>query len=180
MRHDATRPPVRSATVGDAPAIAAVQVRSWRAGYRGILPEAVLAALSVLEREARWRTILDGDGDGGFTLVAAGRRERVVAGFCSIVLPSRDPDADERTGEVAALYVDPSRWRHGVGRTLLDEALARVPAGRWQRMTLWVLAGNERARRFYAAAGFHPDGATAAHAASGATEVRLRTSLPRR
>ena len=100
-----------------------------------------------------------------------------VHGFCSLALPSRDPDAGARTGEVAALYVDPAQWRRGVGRALLGEALRRVPTDRWDEMTLWVLAGNEAARAFYAAAGFRPDGATATHAPSGAPELRLRRRL---
>ena len=168
---------VREAALDDAPAIARIQVRSWRAAYRGLMPDAVLDGLSAAEREERWTEILGGEGAGAFTLVA--QLGDAVVGFCSIVLPSRDPDADAATGEVAALYVDPAHWGGGAGRVLLDAALARVPPERFTHVTLWVLAGNARARRFYAAAGFRTDGAEASHAASGAREVRLRAALPR-
>jgi len=38
---------VRPAAIGDAEAIAAIHVRSWQVGYRGVVAESVLAALSV-------------------------------------------------------------------------------------------------------------------------------------
>ena len=38
---------LREATPADAPALAAVQVASWRAAYRGLMPDGVLAGLSV-------------------------------------------------------------------------------------------------------------------------------------
>lgn len=53
---------IRQATPADAPAVAAVWVASWRAGYRELLPVEVLAGLSVTTGERRWQEILD-DGD---------------------------------------------------------------------------------------------------------------------
>jgi hypothetical protein len=38
---------VRPATPDDADAIASVHVRSWQAAYRGIVPDAMLDALSI-------------------------------------------------------------------------------------------------------------------------------------
>lgn len=56
------------------------------------------------------------------------------------------------------LYVDPDHQHHGVGRTLLDDARRRHPEG----LHLHVFTRNNRARRFYEAAGFvlvgHSDG----------------------
>ena len=49
---------VRDATVDDAHAIAEVHVASWRWAYRGQVPEAILDALSVEDREAMWRRSL--------------------------------------------------------------------------------------------------------------------------
>jgi RimJ/RimL family protein N-acetyltransferase len=47
------------------------------------------------------------------------------------------------------------------------------------QVTLWVLDGNARARRFYEAAGFHPDGAVEEDDRSGFAlrEVRYRKEL---
>ena len=49
---------VRAATIEDARAIATIHVETWRAAYAGIVPAAHLAALSIDEREVRWRSIL--------------------------------------------------------------------------------------------------------------------------
>ena len=46
---------VRPATAGDADAIARVQVETWRAAYRAIVPAAFLAGLDHAERAERWR-----------------------------------------------------------------------------------------------------------------------------
>ena len=99
---------VRKSTPADAAAIARVHVRSWQVAYRGIVGDDVLDARSVEDRERRWDAILArGDDAGPGTLVAeaAGR----VIGFCSPIARSRDTGAGERTGEIAAEYVEHGR-----------------------------------------------------------------------
>ena len=49
---------IRAATRDDARAIAEVHVASWRAGYRGLVDDDFLAALSVDARLATWETLL--------------------------------------------------------------------------------------------------------------------------
>lgn len=49
---------LRDATQADAHAIANVLVRSWRAAYRGLLPDDVLAGLSIPDRERFWSDVL--------------------------------------------------------------------------------------------------------------------------
>ena len=46
---------VRAAVPVDAPAMAALHVRAWRATYAGLMPGRVPRGLNVEEREARWR-----------------------------------------------------------------------------------------------------------------------------
>jgi ribosomal protein S18 acetylase RimI-like enzyme len=58
-----------------------------------------------------------------------------------------------------ALHVDPGRWGRGLGRALITEARARLASRGFQEACLWVLADNERARRFYEIDGWSPDGA---------------------
>ena len=64
------------------------------------------------------------------------------------------------TGEVYALYVAPAHWSTGAGRALTDAFLDGLRATGYRRVVLWTLTENARARRFYARAGFAPDGAT--------------------
>jgi GNAT superfamily N-acetyltransferase len=132
---------VRPALPDDARAIAEVHVRAWREGYRGLLPPELLEALSVDQRERDWSARL-GSGAGA-TLVA--RRDELVTGFVTLI-----------GREIAALYVDPDRWRRGIGSALLRAALAAAGEG---EVTVWSLADNVAALRFYERFGFVADGA---------------------
>lgn len=161
----------------DAAAIAAVHVRAWQAAYRGLMPNELLDALSVAQREELWgQLLLPEDGPRVYVAVADGD----VVGFCAVSAPSRDEDAEARVAEIGAIYVHPEAWRSGVGRALMDVALDELQADGWRWVTLWVLAENRQARDFYARFGFTLDAAEATHAPSGATEVRLRRFIPAR
>ena len=94
--------------------------------------------------------------------------------------PSRDGDADPaRVGEIDAIYLLPSAWGKGVGRLLMDEALARLAEARFDRVTLWALDSNVRARRFYEAGGWLADGARKIDDSRGfpIAQVRYKRSL---
>lgn len=72
------------------------------------------------------------------TLVAEVEGE--VVGFCSM-----------EGSYISWLYVDPARRREGIGRTLLERAVAEIgTGGAWTH----VLAGNRAAVEFYRAMGF--------------------------
>jgi GNAT superfamily N-acetyltransferase len=169
-----TRPPltVRPAVLDDAGAIARVHVRSWQAGYAGLLAGDQLQGPSEAQRDAMWREVL---GDGAGLIVSVAEHGDAIVGFCAVAAPGRDLDAAGDVAEIGALYVDPSAWRTGAGRALMAAALAPLRAGPWREVTLWVMSGNERAHRFYGQFGFTADGAQRSDRAG--TEVRLRASL---
>lgn len=155
----------------DARAIARVHVRAWQVAYRGVVPDEVLDWLSVDERERRWRELLS--GGGRWTTLVAGDD---VAGFCTVVAPARDPDAGPRTGEIAAIYVSPERWRSGHGSALLAAALAELRRGGAREATLWVFATNAAAIAFYDRFGFSADGSERGDD-FGQTAIRMRAPL---
>jgi len=166
---------VRRAVPDDAAPIAAVHVRAWQVAYRGLMPDDVLDGLSVERREEMWQQALTGeDSPGVYVAVTDG----AVVGFCAVAAPSRDDDAEDGVGEIAAIYVEPDVWRTGAGRALMDVALEDLRADGWQWVTLWVLAENQPARDFYSRYGFEPDGAEMTHEGSGEKEVRLRGVVP--
>lgn len=166
---------MRRAVPEDASAIAQIHVRSWQVAYRGLVPDDVLDGLSVAQRERFWR----GASAAGQEAVAVfvGAVDEEVVGFCAVAAPSRDEDAAATVAEIGAIYVDPRMWRNGVGKALMDAALAELRADGWRSVTLWVLAENHPARQFYARFRFACDGAETRHARSGQTEIRLRASL---
>jgi GNAT superfamily N-acetyltransferase len=143
---------IRRATPGDAEAIARVHVAAWHATYRGLMPDALLDGFTVAVRTARWRDILAAPAADARTWVVL--VEAAVVGFLS-TSPTRDADRDRsKVSEVTALYVEPGRVGSGLGRALMDHALADVRDRGSTEVDLWVLDGNARAERFYGLAGF--------------------------
>ena len=142
---------LRRATASDAQAVATCHVRSWQVGYRGLLADGYLAGLDPAERAARYTFDLRGPAHPATTLALDGDQ---LVGFVTIG-PRRDTGDG---GEVRALYVDPEAWGRGVGRALIAHARAELAARGHAEGTLFVLVGNLRAERFYAADGWRPDG----------------------
>lgn len=169
---------VRPAVPEDAPAIAAVHVRSWQVAYRGLIPDVVLNSLSVERRMAFWAdTITDLEPPTG---VWVAERDGAVAGFVH-VRRSKDQGAEPSVGEVGAIYLMPEAWSRGLGRALLDAAVVELGRNGFEAATLWVFRDNARARRFYERAGWAPDGEAKSIEIGGVSlaEVRYRIDLQR-
>jgi ribosomal protein S18 acetylase RimI-like enzyme len=144
---------IRKATPQDACGIAFVHVRSWQVAYRGHMPDGFLDGLE--QRTNMWRELtLQPDK----ILLVAEASEGDIVGFAALA-PSRDPDANSSTAEVAAIYIHPEKWREGIGRALLSASLDQLRERGYDQTTLWVLEGNQRARSFYESFGFTQDGA---------------------
>src|SRR5687767_5866364 len=128
---------VRLATISDAGAIAEIQISSWRDGYRGRIPDAVLDALDVSQGADAWSRVLSKQHS---VLVAVGNSS--IVGFCSVIA-SRDNDVvPGPAAEITALYVHPKSWRCGVGRALCSHAFEAAAAAGYSSITLWTLASN--------------------------------------
>ena len=147
---------IREATQNDIRELAEIHVTAWRTAYSGIMPKEVLDNISIEQRTADWQRWLSESGPG-MTLVVE-TSEGVVA-FC-VFGPSRDKDlTGDNTGEILALNVHPRFWRRGYGKSLCQAVVCEAQRCQWKTMTLWVLRSNERARLFYRALGYSPDGA---------------------
>src|SRR5437879_5572083 len=72
---------VRRATVADAAVIAAVRIDSWRATYRGIVPDAYLDSMKVEESTALWTRVLSAASDAACVFVAEIKGE--IVGFAA-------------------------------------------------------------------------------------------------
>ncbi|HZD17607.1 MAG TPA: GNAT family N-acetyltransferase [Actinomycetota bacterium] len=147
---------IREARPADATAIARIHVRSWQAAYRGQLTDDYLDSLSVEERLEMHRRALESPGDHRTWVATESGR---VVGF-AVTGPSQDADADERTGELYAIYLDPDRFGRGIGKRLLDHAVEDLRGRGFRTATLWVLETNQGGRRFYEREGWRTDGAT--------------------
>jgi ribosomal protein S18 acetylase RimI-like enzyme len=172
---------VRPATLADAEGIGLVHVRSWQSAYRGKMPQDHLDGLDPARRAQGWQRIMEEtEPSRGGVLVAVAEGGGITA-FASFG-PSRDSDTDPRvTGEVFAIYADPDAWGSGAGRALMASAVAELARLGYASAILWVLDTNDRARRFYALAGWEEDGASKTEGIPGfdITEVRYRRTLRR-
>lgn len=169
---------LRRAVRSDAEAIADVHARSWKVTYRRLLPAEVIhrvvggraaradrirVALSDTHAPEHFFVALDGDAIVGMAVTA----------------PSRDPDATPTTGELQAIYLAPEAIGRGIGRVLHDQALDDLRKRGCTEATLWVLRENQRARRFYEAAGWRTDGKAKDEELAGGTlhEIRYRIRI---
>jgi GNAT superfamily N-acetyltransferase len=165
---------LRPAEPEDALDVARVHVRSWQAGYRGLLPDAYLDGLRAEERAERYRFDSDNMREPA-TVVAI--EDGMICGFVTTA-PARDSDIPEH-GEVFALYVDPEWWGRGFGVALMSAARTRLVDAGFRNAVLWLLAGNARADRFYRIDGWVPDGLNRRDTVWGVTvdEVRYQRVL---
>ena len=148
---------VRAAREADAEALARVHVDTWRAAYQGLMPQEYLDGLDPAERAARWRQALGSPGSP-FTAVVLEDESGTVVGFATVGPGEDDDAADPTVGLVGAMYVLSTHWRLGGGRLLMAEAIRLLSSAGCREATLWVLESNQRARRFYEAAGWRADG----------------------
>lgn len=146
---------LRWAEVDDAHAIAEVHVASWQAAYRGIVPSDVLDQLSVEQRAIRRREQILKHPRSAAVVMSDQR----IVGFCAFGDCRDDDKPGGVTGEIIAIYLEPSHWRRGFGSRLLRWAEDQLRLRRKTEVVLWVLEGNHQSRRFYEAMGYQPDGA---------------------
>lgn len=163
----------RPMAAADIDAVADLHVRAWQATYRGIVPQDFLDGMDPSVRAQRRRE--DPRGQAGELVAEAGGE---VVGW-AMVGPYRDEDDPEPSpgcGEILTMYARPDFLGRGVGRAMMAYGLGELRRQGLVPVLLWVSATNERARRFYAKAGFAPDGATQDFEIAGATlpEVRYR------
>ena len=139
-------PQIRTATSGDAAALARVQVLTWQQTYRGILPDAFLDGLDVERSAESWRAVVADRRRITHVVDAPG-----IVGFCTAG-PSRGDPSGFR-GEVEAIYVHPAEQGNGHGTALIRAAMDWLAGKRLTPVLVWALEANTRAHGFYQALG---------------------------
>jgi GNAT superfamily N-acetyltransferase len=157
----------------DAPEIARIYVESWRWAYPGLLPQRYLDALSLERHTAHWGAVLRARSSA-MTWLAHDER-----GCCGMASAGPSRSKTPRVGELYTLYVSQRALGKGVGRLLLAYTVAQLKATLHATAILWVLAENERARRFYQREGWKHDGGLAREevAGIGVKVVRYQRAL---
>lgn len=134
-----------------------MHVASWLTTYRGIVPDVVLAKLSVERREEAWASGLNNPARSQPVWVAEvdGR----VVGFADSG-PARDDNVPAGTMELYAIYLLQDCQRQGWGRQLWEKVLDTAQRVAAPGIVVWVLEDNHPARQFYERLGFALDGTT--------------------
>jgi GNAT superfamily N-acetyltransferase len=176
---------IRLARPEDALAIAEIHVASWRAVYPGIVPQEILDGLSIDRRAASWSRVLAEPGERR-TWVAC--RDGRPIGFAGTEPLGSDADTpaereqlEGRPAELKTVYLVPDAIGAGIGRRLFGRAIDDLVERGYSPLILWVFTANVRARRFYEAAGWRPDGAakTIDFGGTEIEEIRYRLDPPR-
>ncbi|AVT31413.1 GNAT family N-acetyltransferase [Plantactinospora sp. BC1] len=149
---------LRPAVTADLLAIGDLHHRSRAAAYREIIPADALAAQTGEMMGRYWAERWTYERDTHLMTVA--ERDGRLLGFTYLGPhdPTEPVSAGPDVGELYAIHLDPAVQGHGVGRTLMVDALAKLHARGWRRAVLWVLVDNAHARNFYARGGWVPDG----------------------
>ena len=139
---------IRPATPKDAESIAAIHVHSWQETYRGILPDPLLDGLSVGVRSSQWyKLLITPQGP----LVFVDEDKGTLTGF--IAGAERREKLLTQDAEISALYVARKAQRKGIGTALMQQLAIGLRERDLNSLCLWVLDGNEGARKFYEALG---------------------------
>mgnify|MGYP000963489198 CR=1 FL=1 len=144
---------LRFATDADLANVAAIHIASWRATYADELSASYLASLQVSDRVVLWRQRLA----QGAQLMVAEDAGGAPLGFCASG-PSRDIDEPPGVWEIWNIHLSPDQKGRGLGSQLFDAGAELGRARGATQLTLWVVATNDRARRFYERKGMTCDG----------------------
>ncbi|MFO7172714.1 MAG: N-acetyltransferase [Bacillota bacterium] len=139
---------IRPCTPEDAPGVVAVARATWRATYEGILPEEVQK--QALSQWYAPELIARRAAEGRIVFLVATDVAGQVVGY--IQFGPRETPGD---AELWAIYVLPEHQGRGIGRRLLDEAIARLRQRRpVERVYVQVERENRIGRGFYERLGF--------------------------
>lgn len=130
-------------------AVSHVYEASWKAAYRGMIPQMYLDTIPA----GKWAACLDTEGWDSLLLLDQAK----IVGTCAFA-SARHPEM-QGCGEIIALYLLPAYWGQGHGYRLLNKAIHTLYAKGFERIYLWVLEENHRARQFYETFGFRASGA---------------------
>lgn len=129
-------------------AVSGIYEASWKYAYRDILPREYLERIPA----GQWVSGLDLGGRTHLVMLEEGRY--IGAASCCA---SRFPEF-EGWGEVVSLYLLPEYMGRGYGRLLLEAAVSALRDRGYEKVFLWVLEENRRARGLYERAGFRYGG----------------------
>jgi ribosomal protein S18 acetylase RimI-like enzyme len=137
---------IRHAVLADAASIARVHVASWKVAYGGFMPRRQMAWISE-QRETRRAAELIENPDTPFLVAEV---DEAVVGFM-VYGPPGDECDPATTSQIYTFFVDPARYRQGIGTTLLEAMESAITVS---TITVWVMKQGTHGPAFYVRHGF--------------------------
>lgn len=157
---------IRLAAFDDAKYCADIHAKSWSFAYNGIVPKSIIDT-----QNARcpmiWDKMLTNNTNSHYVIVL----NSIIIGFLTIA-DSRDADLKEHFYEIIGLYLDPVYIGVGYGKQAMDWIKKEIKSRGYEKISLWVLEENNRARSFYEKSGFVADGTIKPSGLANAREIR--------
>lgn len=161
---------IRKVTCGDEKALAYVQTESWKAAFKGLIPDDVLVRSTDLKKAtAMYQRLLDMGKGNGYILEIDGK-PHCIAWWDA----ARDEDM-QGAAELICIHSLKDNWGKGYGHLMMERILEDVQKAGYPQIMLWVFDSNARAIRFYKAHGFEATGRK--QPAFGAVEERYIKNL---
>ncbi|GGR70146.1 N-acetyltransferase [Micromonospora fulviviridis] len=181
---------VRPARPEDAGEIARLQLATWRAAYRRILPRHVLDNLDEAYLARRWSAAVQEPPSGAHrVLVAVEQAEQsYLVGFAAsgpadaeALAPSEPAEAlADGVAAVTDLLVEPRWGRRGHGSRLLAAMVDHWREDGFTHAVAWAFDADAATRKFLTSTGWEPDGAARALDVDDmlVPQVRLHVGVP--
>jgi len=130
-----------------------VQVEVWRSALREIVPASTLESLDRVEAGERWSRHLSAPAPGDPSAWVA----LVDHSLVGIAAAGPTTDDEAQVGEVRLVNVVASHQHKGVGRGLVDAAVAGLVEAQHARAVAWLPASDALAGGFFHSLGWRPD-----------------------
>ena len=125
-------------------AVSNVYEQSWKYAYKGIIPQVYLDSIPA----GRWAASIVRDGMKSLLLL---EKSRIIG--TAAICRSRWAEFPGY-GEIVSIYLLPAYMGQGYGAALFRRCAKELHAQGYDKILLWVLEENARARRFYEKNGF--------------------------
>lgn len=133
---------IRKASPDDVEEIQSVYLRSWRAGYEGLLSEPAIEQQLSSRAAYDWRAAVNLANHAVFVA----EKDGCLIGVAQVEVEPKEPG---HIPFLHMLYVLRDDWGKGVASRLLENTVEQVREAGRQNMGLDVLEPQSRARRFY-------------------------------
>ena len=117
---------------------------SWKYAYKDIIPQCYLDSIPT----GHWASSINKDGMNNLVVIENGR----IIGTASFCKSRWQQYSDY--GEIVSIYFLPAYMGKGYGQHLLKKCIEELNILGYDKILLWVLEDNQRARSFYEKNGF--------------------------